>query len=170
MRIFCLTEVVDDILMWSHYADNHRGALIRFRVVPDPACAFDDAQPISYSAAVPTIAQTPEEWMDELAGVTVRPYGELFDRLALTKSQHWSYEREWRCLCGEQSTGKMDGELVSYYPFGPHEVTGLYFGCRMELHQRAELTDLVRQSLPHVEVFQAERVTGAFGLAFHPVE
>lgn len=26
-RVFCVTEIHDDLLMWAHYADNHRGCL-----------------------------------------------------------------------------------------------------------------------------------------------
>jgi hypothetical protein len=33
--IFCVSETHDDILMWSHYAANHTGAVIQFRAAPE---------------------------------------------------------------------------------------------------------------------------------------
>lgn len=30
-RVLCLSAVRDHILMWSHYADSHRGAVLEFR-------------------------------------------------------------------------------------------------------------------------------------------
>jgi hypothetical protein len=33
--IFCLSEQNDDILMWSHYADCHRGICLEFSNIPD---------------------------------------------------------------------------------------------------------------------------------------
>jgi hypothetical protein len=29
MRVFCVSEIADHLLMWSHYADQHRGAVLQ---------------------------------------------------------------------------------------------------------------------------------------------
>ena len=30
MRVFCLSELDDSVLMWSHYADQHQGVVLGF--------------------------------------------------------------------------------------------------------------------------------------------
>src|SRR5262249_50696881 len=34
MRVFCVSEIHHDLLMWAHYADCHRGAVVQFRCIP----------------------------------------------------------------------------------------------------------------------------------------
>ena len=45
-RVFCVTEKHDDILMWSHYSDSHRGIVIKFRCLPEDDTALCAAKPI----------------------------------------------------------------------------------------------------------------------------
>ena len=33
--VFCLSETHDNLLMWSHYAQNHTVAVVEFRVLPE---------------------------------------------------------------------------------------------------------------------------------------
>ena len=35
MRMLCITEEHDNLLMWAHYAQNHTGAVLEFRVMPE---------------------------------------------------------------------------------------------------------------------------------------
>jgi hypothetical protein len=34
-KILCLTELPDNLMMWTHYAENQQGAVLRFRSVPE---------------------------------------------------------------------------------------------------------------------------------------
>ena len=35
MRMLCVTEEHDNLLMWAHYANNHTGAVLELRVMPE---------------------------------------------------------------------------------------------------------------------------------------
>ena len=52
--LFCLSSVRDNILMWSHYADQHRGYCIEFSSTDD-AYMFSAAEPVSYSPEYPVV-------------------------------------------------------------------------------------------------------------------
>lgn len=81
--LFCVSEVRDDILMWSHYADFHRGVCLEF----DGAAKFmQHANRVTYAKARPKI--NPYRDSDDTS----------LDKALLTKSDHWSYEREWRLI------------------------------------------------------------------------
>jgi hypothetical protein len=87
--ILSLSEIPDDLLMWSHYAATHTGFVL----------GFDSRHPYFNERK----AESDElrhlrrvEYRDS------RPSGPMtgFDGVAvlLVKSQHWAYEREWRIL------------------------------------------------------------------------
>src|SRR5262249_3461497 len=93
----CLTEQCNNILMWSHYADNHKGYCVEFEAT-DHTLVFGRAQRVSYSDVYPEINfyNTPG---DEKVRLTF-----------LTKFTDWQYEREWRILNHDEGPG------LQHYP------------------------------------------------------
>ncbi len=56
LRVFCVSEINDDLLMWAHYSDCHRGAVFKLKCIPEldgPLCA---AVPILYQDELPIVA------------------------------------------------------------------------------------------------------------------
>lgn len=89
--VLCLSEVYDDILMWSHYADCHRGICLIYDTNYE---FFAHAQPVHYQRVRPRvnpITQTAEK---------------MLDNAIFTKSSAWAYEKEWRILDHEQGVGE----------------------------------------------------------------
>jgi hypothetical protein len=83
--VFCLSEVCDDILMWSHYAGNHSGVCVG--IVPSRLTGKRVLR-VHYSEEMPVL----DAWE------YVNHNTEVFVKLSLTKAAHWSYEREWRTI------------------------------------------------------------------------
>lgn len=89
--VLCLSEVYDDILMWSHYADCHRGICLIYDTNYE---FFAHAQPVRYRQDRPRvnpITQTKEQ---------------MLDNAIFTKSSAWDYEREWRIIHYQQGVGE----------------------------------------------------------------
>lgn len=84
----------------------------------------------------------------------------------LTKSDHWKYEREWRCVGGDPLA--QSGEQFDHWDFSPGEVSAIYLGCRMLPEHQQAILDLARDKLPHAFVFRGRRTPGMFGLTFDP--
>jgi hypothetical protein len=84
LAVLCLTDKRDDLLMWAHYAGNHRGICVGFDSEAEP---FDTAREVSYSKQRAAISD------DHRSG-----YEELVQIALLTKSKHWEYEREWSAV------------------------------------------------------------------------
>jgi hypothetical protein len=60
LRVFSFSEVNDNILMWSHYSDNHEGVVFKLKVIPEidnPLCA---AGKIIYKKKLPYFFTTQE--------------------------------------------------------------------------------------------------------------
>ena len=116
--IFCVSEKCDDLLMWAHYADSHRGVCLEFDGFGE---LMAPAQQVDY---VPT-RQTINRYADDPDAMVTKA---LF-----TKSDHWTYEAEWRLLRTDKGPGAV--------PFSPHNLTGLIIGARAT----RETVETVRQ-------------------------
>ncbi|WP_218619101.1 DUF2971 domain-containing protein [Vibrio algicola] len=97
--ICCLTKTPDNLLMWSHYADNHKGFVIEFTLshkdyemhmgnVEEKLFGWD----VEYSNNMPMIT----------AGT--RDFNAVKD-VFLTKSLDWKYESEYRVLAMQKGPG-----------------------------------------------------------------
>jgi hypothetical protein len=125
--VACFTEDWRSPLMWSHYADQHAGFCIEYRVqkeelMPDRSDCFVQQQ-VQYVSALPEIC---------LSEVLFSPHQAL-GRLLSTKSLEWAYEREWRLINFERSQTAVE------LPPGM-EISALIGGIRM---QNENLTQLV---------------------------
>ena len=99
--IACFSEDVQSILMWSHYADSHRGFALEydFRSTLNEPLPRVGLYPVIYS----------EERYDASAYLTwalltvmsikaFNPDISANIKAALYKSKHWEYEKEWRMI------------------------------------------------------------------------
>jgi len=80
--LYCLTPVADSTLMWSHYANNHRGICLEFGLEHP---LFGSALEVSYLSSYP-------KWSPHSL-VETGAY-----QVLLTKSDDWRYEREFRII------------------------------------------------------------------------
>ena len=90
VSIFSVTRNVKSVLMWSHYADNHRGFVIGYHA-ENLINAIGDAtqtslimKPVSYTLAMPTPVN--REDFVSIAGILA------------AKNEDWKYEEEYRFI------------------------------------------------------------------------
>jgi Protein of unknown function (DUF2971) len=91
--ILSLSELGDNILMWSHYAQQHKGICIEFE---RNSSNFLGNQlytlPVRYSIKAPIINAK------SYRHATKDEQNEMELSLVLTKASDWTYEREWRAI------------------------------------------------------------------------
>jgi len=132
----CLTEVNDDVLMWGHYADGHRGVCLDFTPANAPQF-FEDAYDITYSPHYPQL-----NWF--------RMGDEERARAAfLTKSSLWQYEREWRLVDLHSGAGLRR--------FPPDALTAIVLGCEMGPDAESRIRGWVRERSGSLAVRRATR-------------
>lgn len=145
--IFCLSRPNDDILMWAHYADSHRGVCLEFSVRVDPPF-FTEAQPVRYQDGYPTFNYF-NSTKDERA-----------EKSFLTKSKHWAYEREFRMIDFTNGPG------VRRYP--RELLTGVILGCAASSSDEDEVRCLLAALSHSVELRRAVREEDRFALRIEP--
>lgn len=95
-RVYCLGPDPKNLLMWSHYADSHRGICLEFSLSNKIFCA---ALKCEYSSTFPIM--TLHDDSDDAALLSL-----------LAKSDVWSYEKEYRLIVQEESKALPDSESL----------------------------------------------------------
>ena len=107
--VCCLTERNDDILMWAHYADGHRGFCLEFDTSFKP---FNKLHQVTYQTQIPTFNP-----------VRLFQGAEEFMRVLTTKFTAWEYEKEWRLFHAEGDT---------LFGYGVEALARIYLGSNMD--------------------------------------
>jgi hypothetical protein len=88
--VLCMSTVSDNILLWAHYADAHRGVCLIFDASME---FFNSAQKVRYDNFRPKINPIFDS------------EDSMFNSALLTKSSDWSYEEEWRLIRYQEGPG-----------------------------------------------------------------
>ena len=141
--VFCMSELNDNILMWSHYSDCHRGFCVEFvRSSQNLLGNIETTNPVIYSCNYPS----PSPFSDE-------GRRHIFDDLFLTKSTDWVYENEWRLINEE-------GDIA--LPL-PGDISAIIFGLKMPSQNKATIKNILSDN-PNIIYRQAEKVANSFKL------
>lgn len=163
MRVFCVSEERDNLLMWAHYGRDHKGVVFELWSLPEEDNALSVAQPVHYVDTPPPFF-TESEWLDDMVAIKKFDQDELYQRYASSKSQQWSYEREWRVWYPLASEGLLDDVDIR-----PSEFTSLYFGCRAASEFIDEVLTLLRSIFPDVRCFRALKKEDAYALEYEEI-
>jgi hypothetical protein len=127
-----------DLLMWSHYADGHRGVCMVFSTAHD-IDTFINALPVSYQQSLPVI-----EYSQNIGG-------DLVKKAFLTKAKPWKYEDERRIFCPKLAK--------KFLYFDPASLVGLIFGANISTENEAAIRGLVDErvakGLPTLKIYRA---------------
>lgn len=130
--VFCVSTKPDDILMWSHYADSHRGICIEFDGM---LSLMAHAQKVQYSRD----------------RVPINPYEDsqeaMMRKALLSKSEQWSYECEWRLIRYQGGPGVVQ--------FRPANLTGIIIGALASTSTVDTVMTWARQRSIPVSLYQS---------------
>lgn len=120
MGIACLSEADNSLLMWAHYANNHRGMCVEYELLEFNSRLGFSPVPIIYSDERVSVHNF-ETLERDIQG--------KFIESLTSKSADWSYEREWRIIredsaCGDKWDVEKKGALLD--AIRPKSVT---LGC-----------------------------------------
>ena len=160
--ICCLTTKKNNILMWSHYSDNHKGFCI----------GYDQDKLFSYRQYLfninTTIDQVKIEYKIE------RPQMNFFSSFLsntlvdhtinalVTKSKDWEYESEYRLIWRQNANKSLEipRDIVSE----------IILGCNIEPLNREKIIELVKKLYNDVVIYQAKKSPNEYKLDFEEIE
>lgn len=118
--VCCFSKNMNNILMWSHYADSHRGVCLEWRV--DDENVKSELRDVAYKnepIVLDKVKRTETGYLD----INIKTNGKFL----FQKFNNWEYEEEMRSyiLCEDPylkgNSKKFIGELTSIY-FGKNAV------------------------------------------------
>ncbi|MEQ9264261.1 MAG: DUF2971 domain-containing protein [Balneolaceae bacterium] len=100
--VCCFSSINDNILMWSHYANSHRGLVIEF----DPKQLYESIYELNDSAQITTIRTVTYSNKFPLIKISssLEKTSLEIEKAVITKSKDWRYEKEMRII--SQKSGK----------------------------------------------------------------
>ena len=149
MGVGCFTTELANILMWSHYANGHRGFCLEFDTelflssarIPDK-----NLMKVIYSDSYPMLS--PTDWYESPRRLLEPLY---------TKSKDWISEQEWRLLKKNGNKG---------FRYNPNALTAIYFGCWATKENIAKITSLPMTPAPRF--YKMQRSEKEFKLEYLP--
>ena len=163
-KILCLSAIGDSLPMWSYYAENHQGAVLRFKSVGMDSI-YSMAKPIIYTEQMPRLFDE-EELSNIMTGTAITDYEKMLAQLVYTKAKGWEHEQEWRLHLGP---GPAPDDPFTYLRFDALELDAVILGCTMTSDCRMSLRDLASRLYPQTKVLQAAKATHEFKLAIPEV-
>ena len=163
--IFCATRNHDNLLMWAHYAQQHRGVVLGFRPEVERDSFLAITKAVRYTDVRPTFYKPIDHMAANDAAFTENDVTEFRNALIYSKSSHWSYEEELRI---DIPHGVPVGQQATFLKFHPSELVEMYLGCRVDQPFRLEIMAAAYQLNPNVSIFDARLEKESYALAFEP--
>lgn len=141
--ILSLCTGKNNLLMWAHYGDEHKGMCLEFDRIHKLA---DDklTKAINYTDNHPTLSTK------SLTDNTQKK--DSMRRILFTKSKHWAYEQEWRHIV------EQGGALHNW----PAPLKAVYFGCKTPIEDIQLVRSVLTSSL--IKFYQFELNKTTFGV------
>lgn len=144
--VYCLSEKKDNLLMWAHYGNGHKGYCLEFSTEPEGSL-FSNAKEVKYKQDYPVVKMFTAdkiEWGEESFFI---------------KSIDWKYEEEWRFT--SKKTGHLD--------FPPETLIGIIFGCIIPDKDRQQILAWNRIRHPSVKIKKAILHEREFKIQVHDI-
>lgn len=150
----CLSELNNNLLMWSHYSNKHTGFCVEFNC-DKLVKAIDDynkshqvityLNKIVYKRNYPRISAYKHEMVDSL----------------FTKSSIWMYEKEWRIVYSEGAGQKIN--------LPPNVITAIYMGLEIQPTQEEIIKRIVLEKQYKIDLYRAKKVPNKFAVCFDKI-
>jgi len=162
--VFSLTEDPANILMWTHYADNHRGFCLGFERRNDNLLGSQKlCKSVNYVNEFPKlnidklsiVAKLYPSETNPKVDVEIKLHEPNLHNAIFTKAKAWSYEKEWRYITDS------GGKAVKY----PGNLREVIFGLRCHESERNQVIHILkRHSLDNIAFKQIMSVKNSFNL------
>lgn len=165
-RVLCVSEKNDNVVMWSHYADEHRGVVLQLRCVEEIDNTLLAARKVKYSRQFPSFPSL-ESYVRHLTGEEPMDLSKLSWEIAYTKHEDWSYENEWRVHI--PLLREPPGNGYSTFKENPRVFGNVYLGCRIADSDATKVIAAVKEHISHAKVLRGKRSITSFSLEFEKV-
>ncbi len=164
IAILSLNQSNSDIVVWSHYADKHRGLCFEFEL---EGLRNDFIKPPYDIDADVNYHSNPIDVLNELSFDSNGEINESFLVASICralwecKHTNWQYENEIRFFLSDKLI--FEGKNGLAKEFNPNNLTSIYYGIRTPKTTKQHIHEILKdKKYSHVQEFQMNRVLGEF--------
>jgi hypothetical protein len=161
-RVCCYSKSHDNLLLWAHYADGHRGLCLEYEITEWEKTRFMEVRYTDERPVLKSIPRYPKGHPHEgKLRINIAREGAI----SLTKSEAWAYEmevRSFQLLVEDQTRKGVSGRC-------PDTLTAIYFGFRASSTVISTINRILPQTGP-TALFRADLDPERFKLVFSPLD
>ena len=143
-----LSQCRDNLLMWAHYAEMHKGIVIGFKME-----FFSHLHKVTYSTKrvlIPFSVTVSQTQRNKIAVAVMT-----------TKSEDWSYEQEWRSILHRKELKYSNGLYLQDFP--PEAIDSIILGVNIDESLKKEILASILK-FPNCKLYQAKLHQSEFAL------
>ncbi len=156
-RVFCMAAEQCHPLMWSHYADSHKGVCLHFACGSGTVIGL--ARQVNCSERREPIL-IPLHYQDE---------DKVTDKMVLVKAKFWEYEREYRIIGHASADWGHTFDDQGRVSFPPELLNGITLGMKISDSDRADIIAVTADRKPAIPIWQAMEDEGRFWMCVERV-
>lgn len=176
--VYCLSELNDSILMWTHYASQHSGLCLGFKSTnEDGKYYLDMEEKVNLFNPTHKALLSKVQYQDSYPNIVnpVKNKNYSYESFQLAKSQSWEYEKEYRVLIHSKSFNCYKNKYKKRsFKFKREILSEVIFGIRMEYAEMKEISDIVTDIYINqgidVKLYKAKMNEYNYGINFEPFE
>ncbi len=149
--VVCMSTQPANMLMWSHYAEGHKGIALRFNMdlrLLATLLARWMPVPVQYTTQYPHVNF-----------FELRENPDLLMPILGTKPKAWEHEQEWRLVLLDQT---------GYVSIPPRMIDGVIFGLRTELACEEQIRKWVAERSVPTDLLRVKHESDSFELKVVP--
>lgn len=141
--VLSLTKHEDNLLMWSHYANEHKGFIVEF-----------DKEHTYFNQNKNNLASLRKVNYDAIRPEIKIDLNENQFEIFLTKSKEWEYEAEYRVFNKLKNADLIIGD-IHLFRFPKDLIKSIYMGVRMEDKNKNAIIKILKNDneLSHVKLY-----------------
>jgi len=166
----CFSQnLTNNIPMWAHYANNHKGFCVEYTIT-DPKYLY----PISYEVERIAISSSITKMISKFSSYgekeipendpELRLYFNIMYHMTVMKHKSWEYEKEYRAIYYNQTAQKI-GNNVPLSDLGL-EVSSIYVGADCDIENRQRLLHIATKLNCEINEMYLDEYEPSFELRF----
>ena len=152
--IYCLSEIHYNMLMWSLYADKHKGICIGYNSEILERAVKSHFKTIINHPWVHFLKAQYEEDYPIIRPTTDMSHPQDFIKKLKTKFAQWSYQKEWRLTVG---INRAFGEDERKIPIPPEAISEISLGLHMDEEDISCIISLLQKKKLGCKVFRMKQ-------------
>lgn len=149
LGVFCLSKEPNNLLLWSHYANSHKGFCVGYnpKIILE-ILGYPTLGPVNYCNIYPLLSAVEDP--------VKTSYTQVFN-----KSIDWYYEKEYRYVKSNGANKK--------YDISQDAIAEIYLGCMISDENETIIKSIRDSNFPKAKLYKYEKSKNRFEMEFNEV-